>query len=150
MDLAAPSIGLEAMERGFAWSGRKSAMALAARMSREMINQPEKLEAEWETADRLGYSDAVVRQARRILQDFGIVQCQRGRKGALWTAPATVGLAARATPKDFIAPGVTTMPLTEPKTREFASVTVTDWLPAVLRARPLVNLWTPASVALKV
>jgi DNA-binding FadR family transcriptional regulator len=89
MDLAAPLLALEAMESSFAWSGRKSAMALAARMTREMIHRPEKLEAEWETAERLGYSDSVVRQARRILQDFGVVRCQRGRKGALWGPPAS-------------------------------------------------------------
>jgi hypothetical protein len=45
------------------------------------------VEAEWETAERLGYTDAVVRQARRILQDFDIVRCRRGRKGAEWAAP---------------------------------------------------------------
>jgi DNA-binding FadR family transcriptional regulator len=89
MDLAAPLLALEAMERSFAWAGRKSAMALAARMTREMMLRPEKPEAEWETAERLGYSDAVVRQARRILQDFGVVRCQRGRKGALWGVPAS-------------------------------------------------------------
>ena len=87
--LAAPLLALEAMERSFAWAGRKSAMALAARMTREMIHRPDKPEAEWETAERLGYSDAVVRQARRILQDFGVVRCHRGRKGALWGAPAS-------------------------------------------------------------
>jgi DNA-binding FadR family transcriptional regulator len=89
IDIAAPLHALEAMEHSFAWAGRKSAMALAARMTREMMHQPEKAEAEWETAERLGFSDAVVRQARRILQDFGVVRCQRGRKGALWGAPAS-------------------------------------------------------------
>jgi DNA-binding FadR family transcriptional regulator len=89
IDIAAPLHALEAMERSFAWAGRKSAMALAARMTREMVHQPERAEAEWETAERLGFSDAVVRQARRILQDFGVVRCQRGRKGALWGAPAS-------------------------------------------------------------
>ena len=89
MDLTSPLRALESMERRLAWSGRKSAVALAARMTREMIHRPEKVEAEWETADRLGYSDAVVRQARRILEDFGVVRCQRGRKGARWGAPAS-------------------------------------------------------------
>ncbi len=72
------------------WFGGKAAVALAARMTREMIHWPEKLEAEWQTADRPGYSAAVVRQARWILQDFGVVRCQRGRKGALWGAPASL------------------------------------------------------------
>ncbi len=84
---------LESMEGSFSKaSGRKSAMALAARLVREeMVRHPEKPEAEWETADRLGCSDAVVRQARRILQDFGVVHCQRGRKGAIWGVPASPG-----------------------------------------------------------
>ena len=107
MDLAAPLLALESMERSFAWSGRKSAMALAARMTREMIHRPEKLEAEWETADRLGYSDAVVRQARRILQDFGVVRCQRGRKGALWGAPASPAGVIRLLAPCLIASGMT-------------------------------------------
>jgi len=113
MDLAAPLVALEAMERSFAWSGRKSAMALAARMTREMVHRPEKREAEWETAERLGYSDAVVRQARRILQDFGLVRCQRGRKGALWGAPAGPGGVIRLLAPCFIASGMTTSDNTE-------------------------------------
>lgn len=107
MDLAAPSLALEAMERSFARSGRKSAVALAARMTREMIHRPEKLEAEWETAERLGYSDAVVRQARRILQDFGVVRCQRGRKGALWGPPASPAGVIRLLAPCLIASGTT-------------------------------------------
>jgi DNA-binding FadR family transcriptional regulator len=83
MDLAAPLLALDALERSVIQSGRKSAMSLAARIARELIRHPEMLEAEWETAERLGYSDAMVRQARRILQDFGVVRCQRGRKGAM-------------------------------------------------------------------
>jgi DNA-binding FadR family transcriptional regulator len=79
--------GPESAERSHARPGRKSAMALAAQMSLEMMNQPDRPEAEWETADRLGYSDAAVRQARRILQDFGVVTCQRGRKGLHWGPP---------------------------------------------------------------
>jgi DNA-binding FadR family transcriptional regulator len=75
-------VALEAATRGFSLSGRKSAMAMAMRMARELGRRPDAQEAEWETADRLGYSDAVVRQARRILQDFGMVCCQQGRKGA--------------------------------------------------------------------
>lgn len=106
-DLAAPMLALEAMERSFTWSGRKSAMALAARMSRERVLRPERLEAEWETADRLGYSDAVVRQARRILQDFGVVRCQRGRKGALWGPPASPAGVIRILAPCLIASGMT-------------------------------------------
>jgi DNA-binding FadR family transcriptional regulator len=84
----APIVALEVPERGFSLSGRKSAMALAARMARELSRSERTQEAEWETADRLGYTDAVVRQARRILQDFGIVSCQQGRKGAGLAPPA--------------------------------------------------------------
>jgi DNA-binding FadR family transcriptional regulator len=84
----APVVALEAPERGFSLSGRKSAMALAARMARELSERPGVQEAEWETADRLGYTDAVVRQARRILQDFGIIRCRQGRKGAELAPPA--------------------------------------------------------------
>jgi DNA-binding FadR family transcriptional regulator len=78
----APVIALEIATRGFSLSGRKSAMAMAVRMARELGGRPAAREAEWETAERLGYSDGVVRQARRILQDFGIVRCRQGRKGA--------------------------------------------------------------------
>jgi DNA-binding FadR family transcriptional regulator len=106
-DLAAPSFALEAMERSFAWAGRKSAMALAARMTREIVQQPDKPEAEWETAQRMGYSDAVVRQARRILQDFGVVRCQRGRKGALGGGPASPAGVIRLLAPCFIASGAT-------------------------------------------
>jgi DNA-binding FadR family transcriptional regulator len=112
-NLAAPLLALESLERSFAWSGRKSATALAARMTREMIHRPEKLEAEWETADRLGYSDAVVRQARRILQDFGAVRCQRGRKGAVWGAPASAAGVIRLLAPWLIATGMTTRDNTE-------------------------------------
>jgi DNA-binding FadR family transcriptional regulator len=112
-DVVAPLRVLDAMERSFAWSGRKSAMALAARITREMLQQPKKLEAEWETADRLGYSDAVVRQARRILQDFGIVRCQRGRKGALWGARASPAGVIRLLTPCLIATGMTTPDHTE-------------------------------------
>jgi DNA-binding FadR family transcriptional regulator len=113
MNLAAPLFAVDAMERGFAWPGCKLAMVLAARMTREMIRRPEKVEAEWETADRLGYSDAVVRQARRILQDFGVVRCQRGRKGALWGAPASPAAAIRLLAPCLIATGMTTRDSTE-------------------------------------
>jgi len=106
-DLVAPIFALEAMEHSLARSGRKSAMALAARMSREMIHHPERLEAEWETADRLGYSDAAVRQARRILQDFGVVRCQRGRKGALWGPPTSPAGVIRLLAPCLIASGMT-------------------------------------------
>lgn len=88
MGLAAPILALETIEHRFAGSERRPAMSLAARMTREMIHRPDTAEAEWETADRLGCPDLVVRQARRILQDFGIVRCRRGSKGALWAPPA--------------------------------------------------------------
>lgn len=78
----APVIAFDVAERAFSLSGRKSAMALAAKMARELSAASGPQEAEWETADRLGYTDAVVRQARRILQDFGMVRCRQGRKGA--------------------------------------------------------------------
>jgi DNA-binding FadR family transcriptional regulator len=93
-DPQAPVVALDLAERGFSLSGRKSAMALAARMTRELSKHPETQEAEWETAERLGYTDGVVRQARRILQDFGIVRCRQGRKGA--------ALAGRAAPTGVI------------------------------------------------
>jgi DNA-binding FadR family transcriptional regulator len=92
-DLAGPVnqssaiVALELAERAFSLSGRKSAMALAARLTRELSGRPGTQEAEWETADRLGYTDGVVRQARRILQDFGIVRCHQGRKGAELAPP---------------------------------------------------------------
>ena len=82
-----PMFGLELAEQGLSLSGRKSAMALAARMAREFRDGRGAVEAEWETAERLGYTDAVVRQARRILQDFDIVRCRQGRKGAEWGVP---------------------------------------------------------------
>jgi DNA-binding FadR family transcriptional regulator len=107
MDLAAPLLALEAMERSFAQCARKSPMALAARMTWEMICRTEKLEAEWETADRLGYSEVVVRQARRILQSFGVARCQRGRKGALWGPPANSAGVIRLLAPCLIASGMT-------------------------------------------
>jgi DNA-binding FadR family transcriptional regulator len=79
--------GSEVAELGPSLCGRKSAMALAVRMAREFRDGRRAVEAEWQTAERLGYTDAVVRQARRILQDFGIVRCRRGRKGAEWGSP---------------------------------------------------------------
>lgn len=81
-------VALEIPLHGFSLSGRKSAMALAARMARELSERPGTHEAEWETADRLGYTEAAVRQARRILQDFGILRCRQGRKGAELAPPA--------------------------------------------------------------
>lgn len=87
-DRDAPTVALEVAERAFSLSGRKSAMALAARMTRELSEGLGTQEAEWETAERLGYTDNVVRQARRILQDFGIVRCHKGRKGAELAPPA--------------------------------------------------------------
>jgi DNA-binding FadR family transcriptional regulator len=88
VDREAAIVAIEVPEHGFSLSGRKSAMALAARMARELAARPGAQEAEWETADRLGYTDAAVRQARRILQDFGILRCRQGRKGAELAPPA--------------------------------------------------------------
>ena len=105
-DHDAPIITLEAIERSLSWSKRKSAMALAARLTGEMNRDPDALEAEWETAERLGYTGAVVRQARRILQDFGIVRCQRGRKGALWGQPVNPSGVIRLVAPYLIANGV--------------------------------------------
>jgi DNA-binding FadR family transcriptional regulator len=86
-ELNPPRFDLELAEQGLSLCGRKSAMALAARLAREFRDGRSAVEAEWETAERLGYTHTVVRQARRILQDFDIVRCQRGRKGALWGPP---------------------------------------------------------------
>jgi len=88
IDLNLPRFELELAEQGLSLSGRKSALALAARLAREFRDGRGAMEAEWETAERLGYTDAVVRQARRILQDFDIVRCRRGRKGAEWAPPS--------------------------------------------------------------
>jgi len=82
-----PMFGSEVGELGLSLCGRKSAMALAVRMAREFRDGHRAVEAEWQTAERLGYPDAVVRQARRILQDLDIVRCRRGRKGAEWGPP---------------------------------------------------------------
>jgi DNA-binding FadR family transcriptional regulator len=111
--IAAPCLTLDAVERGFARTGCKLAMVLAARMAREMIHRPDKVEAEWETADRLGYSDSVVRQARRILQDFGAVRCQRGRKGAFWGAPVGPSGVIRLLAPCLLATGMTKRDNTE-------------------------------------
>ena len=95
----APVVSMELAERGFSLAGRKSAMALAAMLARELSCSLNTQEAEWETGDRLGYTDAVVRQARRILQDFGIVQCRQGRKGAELAPPsAPTGLIRQLAP----------------------------------------------------
>jgi len=88
LDADAPVIALGFAERAFSLSGRKSAMALAARLTHELSDRPATQEAEWQTAERLGYTDAVVRQARRILQDFGLVRCRQGRRGAELAPPA--------------------------------------------------------------
>lgn len=84
-NLAMPAIKLEALENRLLRFKGKSAIVLAARMAQEFGTQTS--ESEWETATRLGYSDGIVRQARRILQDFGVMQCQQGKKGGLWAMP---------------------------------------------------------------
>jgi len=106
MNLVAPLLALESTARSAGRSGRKAAMALAARMARDLMHRPERLEAEWETGERLGYSDAAVRQARRILQDFGMVRCQRGRKGALWVPPVSPAAVIRLLAPCLIASGM--------------------------------------------
>jgi hypothetical protein len=55
----------------------------------------------------------VVRQARRILQDFGIVRCQRGKKGAPSGAPANAAGIIRLLAPCLIATGMTTRDSTE-------------------------------------
>lgn len=107
MNLAAPLLALESTERSPGRSGRKAAMALAARMARDLMHRPERLEAEWETGERLGYSDAAVRQARRILQDFGMVRLHRGRKGALRVPPVSPAAVIRLLAPFLIASGMT-------------------------------------------
>jgi DNA-binding FadR family transcriptional regulator len=111
----APIVALEVPERGFSLSGRKSAMALATRLARELSAHPTLAqEAEWETADRLGYTDAVVRQARRILQDFGIATCQQGRKGAGLAPPAAPTGVIRLLAACFVASNTSVMDTVEP------------------------------------
>ena len=106
--LAEPALALEKIERGLFWSGHKSAMALAARMTRELRENRGAAEAEWQTAERFGCTHAGVRQARRILQDLGIVRCQQGRKGAIWTTPASPAGVIRLLAPCLLASGMTT------------------------------------------
>jgi len=113
MELSEPVLALETIEHRFVRSERRSAMGLAARIAREMIHRPDAAEAEWETAERLGYPDLVVRQARRILQDLGIVQCRRGSKGALRAQPAGPGGVVRLLTPCLIARGMTSKDSTE-------------------------------------
>lgn len=79
-DIALLDLG-SAVERGLAWRGRKSAMLLASQIGHEIAVNKAALESEWETAERLSCDSSVVRQARRILQDFGVVSYHRGKKG---------------------------------------------------------------------
>ena len=104
--LTTPIVALEAAEQRLSGAKKKSAMMLAARLTREMGQNPGNLEAEWETAERLGYSGLVVRQARRILQDFGVVRCHRGKKGAQPGAPVSPGGVIRLLAPYLIASGV--------------------------------------------
>jgi DNA-binding FadR family transcriptional regulator len=113
VELSEPLLALETIEHRFARSERRSAMGLAARMAREMIRDPDAAEAEWETAERLGHPDLVVRQARRILQDFGIARCRRGSKGALRAQPAGPGGVVRLLTPCLIASGMTSKDSTE-------------------------------------
>jgi hypothetical protein len=112
-DLAAPVLALETIEHRFARSERSSAMSLAARMTREMILRPDTVEAEWETADRLGHPDLVVRQARRILQDFGMVRCRKGSRGILWGPPSGPAGVIRLLTPCLMASGMTADDSTE-------------------------------------
>lgn len=79
-DVALLDLG-SAVAQGLAWRGRKSAMLLATQIGQDIAINKAALESEWETADRLSCDASVVRQARRILQDFGVVSYQRGKKG---------------------------------------------------------------------
>ena len=72
---------VSAVERRLAWRGRKSAMSLATQIGHDVAINKVASESEWETAERLSCDYSVVRQARRILQDFGIVSYHRGKKG---------------------------------------------------------------------
>jgi DNA-binding GntR family transcriptional regulator len=111
--LAEPVLALETIEYRLVRSERRTAMSLAAKMIREMIHNPDTIEAEWETADRLGYPDLVVRQARRILQDFGIGRCRRGSRGVLWgPAAGPAGVIRMLTPC-LMASGMTASDNTE-------------------------------------
>ena len=106
IELKAPIIALEAAEHGLFWTGRKSAMVVAARLTRELALGSAPVEAEWQTAERLGFTEQAVRQARRILQDFGVVLCHQGRKGAVWTPPTDPGGIVRLLAPCFVASGV--------------------------------------------
>ena len=79
-DVAVLDLG-SAVERGLAWRGRKSTMLLATQIGHDIAINKAALESEWETAERLGCDSSIVRQARRILQDFGVVSDHRGKKG---------------------------------------------------------------------
>lgn len=111
--LTEPVLALEMIEHRLVWSERRGAVSLAAKMTREMIHNPDTVEAEWETADRFGYPDLVVRQARRILQDFGIVRCRRGSRGVLWRPAAGPAGVIRMLTPCLMASGMTASDNTE-------------------------------------
>ena len=86
-NVAAFDLG-SAVERGLVWRGRKSAMLLATRIGHDVAINKAAFESERETAERLNCDSSVVRQARRILQDFGVVSFRQGKKGDLGPKPA--------------------------------------------------------------
>lgn len=67
----------------------KPASNLAMRLVRELVERPQKLESEWETAERFECTEILVRQARRILEDNNLVHCRRGSKGAVLSRNAS-------------------------------------------------------------
>ncbi|PNG24542.1 FadR/GntR family transcriptional regulator [Methylocella silvestris] len=48
-------------------------------------SQPTFLGSEWDIAHRYGFSLESVRQASRILEDMGVIECRLGRSGGLFT-----------------------------------------------------------------
>jgi DNA-binding FadR family transcriptional regulator len=87
-ELIEPLAALRSIEKDRTYGARKSAMILAAQMTSEFIHNQGVVESESETSLRLGYTDPIVRQARRVLQDMGLIRCRRGSKGAVFEAPA--------------------------------------------------------------
>lgn len=61
--------------------------SLAARIIDEILAHegvaPLRLGSEWEIGDRFGFNGEIVRQAVRMLEDIGIIESQRGRRGGV-------------------------------------------------------------------
>lgn len=83
----------------------KPANTLAMQLVRELVEKPSRLESEWETAERLGCTEVLVRQARRILEDHNLVHCRRGSKGAVLTPQASPSSLIRVLAPCLIARG---------------------------------------------